>query len=137
MNENTSFISLVNPPFTIQLGDREFQVRKASIEQVAQYQIKFDELSKDTTILSSVRDLEMVSYCVYLIINKSDSTVSLDFVRQNIPGSTDALKLLSDLGFIDPQKVEMMTKLQEKLITESSLRLSQQEQAGLQEKSVS
>ena len=133
MSDKT-LIELVNPIFTLKLGDKELKVRKASIEQISQYQLKYDELEK-IDMPSSVKDLELVAYCVYLIASKADSSITIDFVKDNIPGNTDSLQILTDLGFIDPQKIKMLHQLQEKLIMESSSTQLLKEQDGLQEKS--
>ena len=134
MNEEKTFISLANPSFTFLFGDKEYQIKKANIEQVAQYQQKIVELSKDEGIIPSVKDLEITSYAVYLSLKVCDSTVTLEYVKQNLPGSVDGLSLLTQLGFIDPQKADAVKKLQEKLILNVSSQTLQTEPDGLQKK---
>jgi len=120
MDENKTLISLVNPSFTIKFGEKEFTARKANIGHVAQYQTKVVELSKDESIPPAARDAKLIAYCTYLILKEADSTVTLEYVENNLPGNTDGLELLCTLGFIDPQKAEMARKMQEKLISDAS-----------------
>jgi hypothetical protein len=120
--EVKSLTNLLNPPFTFILGDREFQVRKANIKQVQQYQLKVTELSKNTDLPSAVKDLDIVSYALFLVLNKTDNSVTEDFVKENLPGNINIISLLSELGFIDPQKAELVNKLQEKILSDASSR---------------
>lgn len=132
--DDKSLTSLVNPPFTFSFADKEYQVRKANIKQVQQYLAKMTELSKDKEINATSRDLDILSYCLFLVLNKVDSSVTEDFVKENLPGTVDGLEILATLGFIDPAKIQLIKKLQEKLISENSLLPSQSEQGGLQTK---
>jgi len=120
MDTEKTFIELVNPSFTFKFNSKEYQVKKANIEQVAQYQIKLSELAKDDTVIPSVRDLEVISYCVYLLLKTVDTDITVDIIKQQLPGNVDGLDLLSQMGFIDPQKVKIVKDLQEKLILKSS-----------------
>jgi len=133
-NQTKILTSLLNPAFTFPFADKEYQVRKATISQVQQYQLKLEALSVDKTVSSASRDLEMAAYVVFLILNKADSTVTEDYVKENMPGGVDVLSLLGELGFIDPQKVAMVKKVQEGLISGSSSRTLPTEPVGPQTK---
>ncbi|MHB8483868.1 MAG: hypothetical protein ACYDBV_14240 [Nitrospiria bacterium] len=136
MDENKTLVSLLNPPFTFKFADREFQVKKANLSQVQQYILRVNELSKDKQTDSAIRDLNILSYCIFLILYKADNTITEEFVNENMPaGAIDGLQLLSDLGFIDPQKARAVRAAQEKLISGFSSLQSLKEQGGLQEKS--
>lgn len=135
--DDKTLVALINPPFTFAFADKEYQIRKATLEQVQQYQMKVAELAKDEAAIPANRDLEIIAYCVYLSLVKVDSSVTIDFVKENIPGAVDGLSLLGDLGFIDPQKVKMVKKMQDQLISQSSSPTSPIEQDGPQEKSAS
>jgi len=119
MDAEKTLIELINPSFTFKLNDKEYFIKKANIEQVSQYQIKVSELNKDTEMPQSVKDLEIICYCVYLLLKTYDTTITVEIIKQSLPGTTDGLQLLSDLGFIDPQKVEMIKKMQDQLITKN------------------
>ena len=134
-NQQKSLTSLLNPAFTFPFADGEYQVKKATISQVQQYQTKLESLTKDTTTSSAYRDLEIAAYVVFLILNKADPTITEDYVKENMPGGIDILSLLGELGFIDPQKVELVKKLQQGLATGNSLPTSPIEPVGPQPKS--
>lgn len=134
-NNQKTLVNLLNPPFDFPFGDKVYQIKKASITQVQQYQTKLETLTKDTTTSTAFRDLEIASYVVFLVLNKADSTVTEEYVKDNMPGGIDILSLLAELGFIDPQKAELVKKLQQGLVSENSSRISQIEPAGLQPKS--
>jgi len=136
-NQQKTLVNLLNPSFPFPFADKEYMVKKANIEQVQQYQLKVEELSAKKDIPVVVRDLDAVSYSVYLILHKADPTVTQDFVKENMPGGINIMQLLSELGFIDPQKAKMVMEMQEKLISGNSLRTLPTEQDGLQPKSES
>ena len=120
MSDINVLTALVNPEFTFTFAGKEYQIKKANIKQVQQYFQKVEELSKDKERAQVVKDLEVVSYCLFISLNSVDPSVTEDFVQSNLPGAVDALSLLAVLGFIDPEKVQMVKKLQEKLIMENS-----------------
>ena len=118
--DNKVLAGLVNAPFTFRFADREFQIKKANIRQVQQYVMRLGELMKDKEMNPAVRDLDVLSYCLFLSLSKVDPTITEDFVSENLQGAVDGLELLSELGFIDPEKVQMVKKVQEKLISGNS-----------------
>ena len=118
--ELQSLTNLLNPPFTFQFGDKEFQIRKANIKQVQQYQLKLDELSKDKETITPVKDLNLLAYSLFLVLSKADSSITEDFVIENMPGNVDAISLLAQLGFINPQRAKLVQNLQEKILSENS-----------------
>lgn len=135
--DDKALVSLLNPSFVFKFADKEYQIRKANIEQVQQYITKMKELSADKDLIPAVRDLEIVSFCLYLLLKKADQTVTEDFVKENLPGNIDGLVILGQLGFIDPQKVELLKKLQDQLISENSSYLLRSEPDGHPTKSES
>jgi hypothetical protein len=137
MDQEKTLVDLINPKFVFKFGDKEYQVKKANIEQVVQYQLRVEDLNKDTTKLSSVKELEIMVYCVYLLLRVDDPTVTEDYVRNNLPGGLDGLTLLTTLGFIDPARLQLVQKLKEKLISNESLQTLLNEPAGHPEKSQS
>ena len=69
--EFKSLLRLINPIFEFEFSDKKYNVKRANIEQVQRYQLKVSELGKKTDIPSSVRDLDIVSYAVYIVLQKS------------------------------------------------------------------
>jgi hypothetical protein len=118
MNENKdgqSLIDLTNPAFTFKFADREFQIKKANIEQIQQYLIRLQDLSKDTVLLPLVRDLSIVSYCIFLVLHKADKTVAEDFVKENMRGDVDPIQVLTTLGFMTPTQANFLQRAQKKV----------------------
>ena len=103
-----SLVKLLNPAFTFEFAGQSYQVKRANIEQVQQYQIKVAELGKNINVPSGVRDLDIASYATYLILHKNYPDVTEDYVKENLPGNIDIISHLADLGFIDPLKAEMV-----------------------------
>jgi hypothetical protein len=134
-NEDKTLVSLINPKFTFQFGDKEYQVRKANMTQVIQFQQRAAELLEDTKIPPPARDAEMLAYCIFLLLKNIDQEVTEQFVKDNLPGNADGLDILVKMGFIDPQKLELVKKAQERLIIQNSSLISATEQDGLQSKS--
>jgi hypothetical protein len=118
--EFKSLLRLVNPVFEFEFAGQKYSVKRANIEQVQRYQLKVTELGKKTDIPSSVRDLDIVVYAVFIILQKNYPDVTEDFVKENLPGNVDVISVLSELGFIDPQKAEMVKKLQGKMLSDAS-----------------
>jgi len=136
-DDNKTLIKLLNPKFTFQFADKEYLIRKANMGQMVQFQARAAELMNDKDMPASSKDLEMLSYCVYLLLKEVDSTITEQFVKDNMPGSVDGLSILADLGFIDPQKLELVKRVQEKIIIQDSSPTSQTEPDGGQTKSAS
>lgn len=122
-NDTKTLIKLVNPSFTFSFAGKEYDVKKASLEKVIQYQIRVDELSK-SDLPATTKDYKILAYCIYLILKDVDSSITEDFISQNCPGNADILDLLMQLGFIDPKRMESIRKIQEemqeKITTQSS-----------------
>lgn len=134
-DENKTLVSLINPKFTFQFADKEYQIRKANMTQVVQFQQRAAELLEDKTLQPAIRDAEMLAYCVFLLLKNADQSVTEEFVKDNLPGNIDGLDILARLGFIDPQKLELVKKAQEKLTIQNSSPISAIEPDGLQNKS--
>ena len=120
MNEETTLIDLTNPPFTFKLGDKELQVKKASITQIEQWQIRRDALLKDTTLTDEVKSIHVVAYAIFIIAHAADNTITEQWVNDNASNVTNPISILAKLGFVDPLQAEMVNKLQSKLITDVS-----------------
>ena len=120
MNEETSLIDLTNPPFTLKIGDKELQVKQASITQLQQFFNRKSETEKRADLSDDAKALEIASYAIFLIANASDSSITEDWARDSISGLSNPLPVLVKLGFLDPRKVELMDKIQQELILKSS-----------------
>ena len=126
MEDNKTLISLVNPSFVFSFNGKEYTIRKASLEQVVQYQIKVSELSKED-IPEAVKELKIVSYCIFLVLKNSKESnleITEDYILNNCPGDVDTLDILGKLGFISPEKIRlaqaMLKTVQDKMIIKDS-----------------
>ncbi len=103
--------SLVNAPFELPLGDKTFMVKKASLTEIQQY---LDKVESFPTPLTQANNIDLVAYAAYLVIHLADNTITEQWVKDNIPGTlaTNPMPFLVMLGFIDPQKANLMAQLQ-------------------------
>src|SRR5258708_7365757 len=114
----TTIYELTNPPFTFKLGGREFQVTRVNISQVAQYRKRISELSS-----TPGSEYKLITYAIFLVLNKADPTITEDWVIENTPGDVDIFKCLEVLGFMNPRQLEIAQKLSEgqtKILTSSN-----------------
>jgi len=118
--DEKSLYKLVNPSFTFEFGGKVFEVKKANLQMAVQYQTRIKELKE-----KSSTELLLVSYCIYLVLNKADSTITEDWVIENTPADIDVLDCLARLGFINQNRLEIAKKIKEevekKSTTENSL----------------
>jgi hypothetical protein len=119
-SEEKALLDLINPTFTFPFAGTDYEVKKANIEQTQQYYMKLQELTKDDGMAPAVRDLEIAAYCIYLLTSKRYPEVTLQYVKDNTPGTVDVLQLLIQLGFIDPRKATILKEAQQALITRKS-----------------
>lgn len=103
-------ITLVNVNFPFSFDGKEYHVKKANLEQVILFQRKSAEIAGDASV-----DLMMAAYAIYLILYAVDKNVTEEFVKENCPGDIDVVAILSQLGFMNQQKVEAMQKLRNAL----------------------
>jgi hypothetical protein len=109
----------VNPEFTIDFAGKTYSVRKANLEKAVLYQKKVKELRDDPSA-----DAKIIAYCLWLVLKDVDPSLDEARVMSNVPADIDPLDLLITLGFINPQKVGIAKRLQNKMlegsITENS-----------------
>jgi len=112
----TDITTLVNPLFDFTLGDIKYEVRKASLEKTIQYYNKVKELKDDPAA-----DLKLVAYCIWLILKEADASLTEEKIQQLVPGDVDIIGVISQLGFINPKKMEMAKRLQEAVVDQLTL----------------
>lgn len=105
MPEN-NLLKLVNPEISITLGDKQYQVRKANIRQVVAFRERLATLKGDPSV-----DQKIAAYCIYIMLKDKESTLTEDIVMETMPGDTDTMELLGQLGFMSPDKAEMAKRL--------------------------
>lgn len=99
MSENKLF-DLANTEFPITFAGKEYTVRKAHLGMAITYQKKLQELAKSA---EPGMELRLAAYCLFLVLNKVDSTITEEFVLENVPGDIDVLGIIQHLGFMSPQ----------------------------------
>lgn len=92
-------LELLNPDFVFKFAGKEYSVRKANLRQGLLYQQKVKELldAKSASV-----DLQLVSYCIYLVLKETDKSITEDFVQDNAPADINILETLTTLGFMNP-----------------------------------
>ncbi len=133
--ETTILIDLVNAPFTLKLGEKEYMVRKANIRQVMAYR-EFLNTVKDDPL----GEWKTIAYCTWLLLKDNNPDLTQEILMDQMRGDVDAIETLIKLGFINPEKMEMIKRLQtetKKILTgQDSSPLSPTEPAGDPSKSV-
>ena len=99
---------LTNPEFTLQYKGQDYLVRKATIRQVVAYKERIKSLQRQDGA-----DEKIAAHCVYLLLKDKIPDLIEDDVLDNMHGDMDVLELLGKLGFINPEKLEMIKRLQE------------------------
>jgi len=123
--EETALIDLTNPPFTFKIGDKELQVKKASITQLQQFFVRRSVIEQNKELSDESKALEIASYAIFIILHAADNSITESWTKENIGGLPNPVPVLIKLGFIDPQKVEFLNKLQEKLTSPTTKPSSQ------------
>lgn len=106
--DNNGVLELLNPEFVFKFNGKEYQVRKANLKQAILYREKIKELKgKDQSLV----DVELLAYCIYLILSKADANITEDQILENIPGNLDVLEYLEILGFMNPQQAKKANQM--------------------------
>jgi hypothetical protein len=111
---------IINPEFTFQYNGKDYQIRKASLRKVIQYQEKVRELSekKDPGV-----DYKLLAYCIFLILKGVEPSLTEDGVLDTVPGDINVIETLALLGFMTPSQKELALKAQ-KIVTDKLNMLS-------------
>lgn len=101
-------LKLINPEFTLSFAGKDYNVHKANLEKVIQFQAKMVEL---TEAKDSAWDLKGAAYCLYLVIKDADASITEQWVLENAPGNLDTYEVFEQLGFMSREKVVLMKTL--------------------------
>lgn len=127
-----TLIDLVNPDITLTYKGETLSVRKATIRQVLAYQERRDQIFEEK---QRGGDQRLAAFGVYLLLKDKVPNLTEDDVLDNMPGNVNVLELLGKLGFIEPEKLEMMKRLQNQSSGTKSSPPSPQKPDGPQNKS--
>ena len=103
---------MTNIEFDFPILGKTYKIKKASIKQVIDWQRKVSEIQKEK---DAGADLRMIAYAIYAIIHSVDTTVTEDYILENVPGDLNAEEILLKLGFLNQQKVAMMGRIKNSL----------------------
>jgi hypothetical protein len=107
-------LSLTNVDIPFTFNGKEYKIKKANLQQVIQFQRKAKEITDEK---DAGGDLRMVAYSIYISLNAIDKNITEDQILTECPGDLDIMSVLSQLGFMNQQKVEAMQKLRNALGT--------------------
>ncbi len=107
---NALSLTNVETPFTF--NGKDYQIKKANLQQVILFQRQAKVIGEEK---DAGGDLRMLAYAIYLALNAIDKNVTEDYILENCPGDIDVVAVLTQLGFMNQQKAELMTKLRDAL----------------------
>lgn len=105
-------IKLTNASIPFTFDGKEYEVKKANLQQVILFQRRAKEIGDEK---DAGGDLLMASYALWLILRESDPTLTEDNILNKCPGDLDVMAILSQLGFMSQQKVELMNRVRDTL----------------------
>ena len=97
-----SLLKLTNAPFEIEFNGKPYMVKKATLAQTALFMQKAEQMKTDK-IPAYEQLLKLVVYCLYVILSPQDSSITEQFIEENIPGNINPLEILITLGFMNPK----------------------------------
>lgn len=131
---DTTLYRLVNPAFQFEWNGKTYEVKKANLAQVVQYQAKVKELIAGG---EAGADQKIAAYCIYLLLKAQEPDLTEEKVLNETPGGIDLMELMMTLGFLKPTKETTAIPEVKEQTTPDSLPPSLTELAGLPEKSES
>ncbi len=102
-------IDLTNPTIIFKFNDKEYQIKKANLEQVILFQRKVIELGNQENTDKSEQDLKLITYSVYLLLSQYDHDLLEEEIAKSIRGDIDTVELLKQLGFLNERMVKINT----------------------------
>lgn len=128
--DNTLY-TLVNPEFDFNWNGTTYQVKKANLQKVVQYQERARALAESK---DQGGETKLVAYCIYLILKDKIPDLTEEQVMNEAPGDIDTIGLMVTLGFLNAAKVQALLQTMKNQTGQESSSPSPSEQDGLQEK---
>lgn len=132
-------LKLVNAPFDITFKGVTYSVNQANLTKAFLFRDRQKQIieSKD-----NASELKMASYALFLVLKDVIPGLTEDEVSDNVPADIDVLAVLSTLGFMSQQQVDLASQVKKTIseknqITEESSPSSQNEPVGLPDRSQS
>lgn len=113
--------SIVNPEFDFDFQGTIYRLRKATLDKIVQFKLKFRELN-DTKDADG--DIKLLAYAIYIMLKDKNPDITLDFVMQNTPLDFEITQCLQVLGFINPNKTEANLPIQKEVNPSTSQKSS-------------
>lgn len=108
-----SSYSIINPEFTFNFNGQEYQVKKANLEQVIEFQRWVKDVSTEN---DAAMDIRMVARAIFIILKNVDVKITEEGILKECPGGIDVIEVMTVLGFMNQQKIEMMTRARNLLV---------------------
>jgi hypothetical protein len=108
-------IKLTNVSTSFEFNGTKYEVKKATLQQVIQFQRKVAEIS---AAKDAGGDLLMAAYAIWIILNAQDKNITEQEVLDNCPGDINVTEVFLQLGFMSQQKVDLTRRVQAVLATQ-------------------
>lgn len=129
-----NLLKLTNPKFQIEFDGKLYEVRKANLDKVVRYMQKIEDF-RGNGKPAAENMVELVTFCVWLILNEVDPSLTEAYIKENLTGDIDAAELLVNLGFLNPKRATVAEVAKAPLPTsDSSSPSSPKELGGVPEK---
>ncbi len=101
-------LSLINAEFPVEIAGETYQVKKANLEKVIQFQTRFSEL---TDAKDPAAEIKSAAYCLFLILKDAKPEITEEWVLKNLPGDVDFANIIEQFGFMSRQKMTIIKAL--------------------------
>lgn len=105
---DSTLLNLVNPEFKISFMEKDYQLRKATLDKAVQYQQKIKETENDPA-----QDSKLIAFCIFIMLKEKEPDLTEQQVFENLPADLDYLEVLTMLGFINPSRLAVVRATQE------------------------
>lgn len=101
---------LTNAPFKIEFDGAEYEVQKANLSKIAQYQARRAQYLEAK---EGGWEAKLIAFCIFLVLKDSIPGLTEDQVLEKTPGDLDGLELMYTMGFMRPAKVKTVPVAEE------------------------
>lgn len=107
----TDAIKLTNTSIPFEFDGKEYQVKRASLTQIIDFQRKGYEIGKEQ---DAGGDQRIAAYAIFLVLNAVDKNITEQFVLDNCP-AVELSDIAVQLGFMSQQKMETLQRMKDLL----------------------
>lgn len=121
----TDAIKLTNTTIPFEFNGKEYQVKRANLSQIIDFQRKGYEIGKEQDAGSEPR---LAAYAIFLVLNAVDKNITEQEVLDNCP-EVDLAEITVQLGFMSQQKMDSLQKLRN-LLEKGATKTEPEKQTG-------